>query len=86
MTDKLLAILVAGIKPGVTCLIAGGLKCLYDYQSGHLWEPALVDGGITALAFAWSMAGVGGIAFGARSALTARARAIDGARAVGPHP
>jgi hypothetical protein len=71
MTDKLLAILVAGIKPTITCLIAGGLKCLYDYQADHVWEPALIDGAITALALAWSMAGVAGVAVGARNAVAA---------------
>ena len=70
--DKLVTLVLATARPIATCLVAGGLKALVDYQAAPKWTPALVDGGITALLMAGTMLGVGGAVAGARTAVAAQ--------------
>ena len=61
------AVLSALVRPVVTCLVAGSLKVMLDYQANPRWSPALVDGAITALVTAASILGIGGAVLGVRS-------------------
>jgi hypothetical protein len=53
-----------------TVLVAGALKVLLDYQGSPRWEPALIDGGITALILLGTKLGVNGVTAGVRSAVS----------------
>jgi len=68
--NALLDVVASSVNPAIKCLVAGGLKCLYDYQASQRWAPALVDGGITALAVAAGMLSVNGAVSGAQRATT----------------
>lgn len=65
--------LVALVRPVITCLVAGGLKTLEDYQANPKWVPALVDGGITAGVVAASLLGIQGATSGAQKVATTSA-------------
>jgi hypothetical protein len=79
----LLALILASARPVATCLVAGGLKTLYDYQAAPHWTPALIDGGITALLLAGTMLGGAGVASGVQKASMAT-KAASAARNVPP--
>ncbi|HJS94531.1 MAG TPA: hypothetical protein VJ741_09720 [Solirubrobacteraceae bacterium] len=70
MAQTVPAIVVSLLRPVGTCLVAGALKTLYDYQATQRWGPALVDGGITLLVAAAAWLGWNGAAAGIGAART----------------
>ena len=76
-----LALLVVIARPVASCLAAGTLKTLLDYQGGQHWTPAIVDGAITALVMAGSLLGITGAVTGVQKATSTAAAANRSAKA-----
>ena len=72
--------------PALACVLLGVIQAGRDYLTTGKVVPSLVDGVIVGAEAGVSMLAANGVRANVQRAQAARARAIDGARAVGPHP